>query len=267
MSRVAALLRKDLLDLGQNPYVLTATALTGVLVLIIPFFVAIIVPTVTGERLSGSSDFEQAVELYRHQPGFSSLDEEGVIQAWIFQIFLALMLLTPVAGAMSIAAYSVVGEKQARTLEPLLATPITTVELLLAKTLAALLPALALAALYFGIYVAAVGAVARPGVYRALLTPQPLIIVFVLGPLAALASLQLAICASARANDARSAHQVGAVIVLPIAGLLVGQVMGALLLTPATIALIAVGLLLLDGILFSIAVMLFDRERILTRWK
>ena len=43
---------------------------------------------------------------------------------------------------MSVAAYSVIGEKQARTLEPLLATPITTFELLAAKVLGALLPAL-----------------------------------------------------------------------------------------------------------------------------
>ena len=34
---------------------------------------------------------------------------------------------------MSVAAYAVIGEKQARTLEPLLATPLTTFELLAAK--------------------------------------------------------------------------------------------------------------------------------------
>ena len=41
---------------------------------------------------------------------------------------------------LSAAAHAVVGEKQARTLEPLLATPITTVELLVAKVLGALVP-------------------------------------------------------------------------------------------------------------------------------
>ena len=42
---------------------------------------------------------------------------------------------------MSVASDSIIGEKQARTLEPLLATPITTFELLAAKILGALLPA------------------------------------------------------------------------------------------------------------------------------
>ena len=53
-----------------------------------------------------------------------------------------LFLLTPITGAMALAAHAVVGEKQARTLEPLLATPITTFELLVAKVLGALLPTL-----------------------------------------------------------------------------------------------------------------------------
>ena len=79
--------------------------------------------------------------MYRDQPATRRLDPEGAIQAMIFQQFLILLVLTPVAGAMSVAAYAVVGEKQARTLEPLLATPITTFELLVAKVLGALVPA------------------------------------------------------------------------------------------------------------------------------
>ena len=63
---------------------------------------------------------------------------------------------------MSVAAYSVVGEKQARTLEPLLATPITTFELLSAKVLASLLPALALTALMFAVYVLGIAVLGKP---------------------------------------------------------------------------------------------------------
>ena len=52
----------------------------------------------------------------------------------------------PITGAMALAAHAIVGEKQARTLEPLLATPITTTELLVAKVLGALVPTLAISA-------------------------------------------------------------------------------------------------------------------------
>ncbi len=267
MNRVLVLLGKELADLRQNPAVFLPAVLTGFISILLPFFVAIIVPAFAGERLSESSDFEIAVEMYRNQPSMRALDPEGAIQAWIFQQFLVLLVLTPVAGSMSVAAYSVIGEKQARTLEPLLATPLTTFELLAAKVLGSLLPALMLTLACFGLYIAGVALFAQPGVFLALLTPSSLAIVFVLGPLAALAALQLAVCVSSRVNDARSAQQIGALIILPIAALLVLQLTGSFRLTIPVIAFIALMLAGVNVSLMLFGIALFDRESILTRWK
>jgi ABC-2 type transport system permease protein len=267
MTRVRALLGKELADLRQNRAVFLPAVLTGVVSLFLPFFVAIIVPAFTGERLANSSDFDIALELRREQPGLAGLTDEGAIQAWIFQQFLVLLVLTPIAGSMSVAAYSVIGEKQARTLEPLLATPLTTLELLAAKVLGAFVPALALTLACFVAYVAGVALVAEPGVFRALLTLSSLTIIFVLGPLAALAALQLAVCVSSRVNDARSAQQIGALIVLPIAGVLVLQLTGSFRLTFAVMAVIALTLAAANAILMLLGIALFERESILTRWK
>jgi ABC-2 type transport system permease protein len=161
----------------------------------------------------------------------------------------------------------VIGEKQARTLEPLLVTPLTTFELLAAKVLASLLPALALTAVCFGIYLAGAAVFAQPGVHSALLGVRPLAIVFVLGPLSALAALQLAVCVSSRVNDARSAQQLGALVILPLAALLVAQLVGAVALTLPLIVFLALFLIGINVGLMLIAVALFDRESILTRWK
>jgi len=267
MTRVLALLEKELADLRQNPALFVPAALTGFFSILLPFIVAIVVPQVAGERLSDSSDFEIAIEMYRNEPSVKGLDPEGAVQAWIFQQFLVLLVLTPVAGSMSVAAYSVIGEKQARTLEPLLATPLTTFELLAAKVLGSLLPAVGLTLACFGFYVAGVALFAQPGVFRALLTPRSLAIVFVLGPLAALAALQLAVCVSSRVNDARSAQQIGALIILPIAGLLVMQLTGSFLLTIPVIGFIALMLAGVNASLMLFGIALFDRESILTRWK
>ena len=86
---------------------------------------------------------------------------------------------------MSVAAHSVIGEKQARTLEPLLATPVTTFELLAAKVIGAALPGIALMAACFAVYVGAVAIFAERGVWMMLLTARSLALVFVMGPLAA----------------------------------------------------------------------------------
>jgi ABC-2 type transport system permease protein len=267
MTRVMALLEKELADLRQNPALFLPAVLTGFFSILLPFIVAILVPYVTGERLSDSSDFQVAVEMYRNEPWTRELDPEGAVQAWIFQQFLVLLVLTPVAGSMSIAAYSVIGEKQARTLEPLLATPLTTFELLAAKVLGSLVPALLLTLACFTVYVAAVVMLAMSGVWQALFTPRSLAIVFVLGPLAALAALQLAVCVSSRVNDARSAQQIGALVILPIAGLLVMQLTGSFVMTLPVIASIALALAGANAALMLVGIALFDRESILTRWK
>jgi ABC-2 type transport system permease protein len=267
MTRVQALLGKELADLRRNPAVFAPAVITGFISILLPFFVAILVPYLAGEQLADSSDFKIALEMYKDQPSMKRLDPEGAVQAWIFQQFLVLLVLTPVAGSMSSAAYSVIGEKQARTLEPLLATPITTFELLAAKVLGALLPALALTVACFSVYVAGVALLARPGVFTILLTARSLAVVFLLGPLAALAALQLAVCVSSRVNDARSAQQIGALIVLPIAGLLVSQLLGTLVLTVPVVLAIAGALAVFNALLLRVGILLFDRETILTRWK
>ena len=267
MKRVAALLEKELADLRQNPALFVPAALTGFFSMLLPFIVAIIIPAVAGERLSESSDFQVALEMYRTEPSIQGLDPEGAVQAWIFQQFLVLLVLTPVAGSMSVAAYSVIGEKQARTLEPLLATPLTTFELLAAKVLGSFVPAVMLTLACFTLYTAGVAIFAQPGVFRALFTVRSLGIVFLVGPMAALAALQLAVCVSSRVNDARSAQQIGALIILPIAGLLVMQLTGNFVLTIPLIAVIALALAGVNGGLMLLGIQLFDRESILTRWK
>ena len=266
MTRIAALLGKELADLRRNPGVFVPAVLTGAITLVLPFFVAVVIPAMTGEQLSASSDFRIAFQMYHPQPGAPALSAEGVVQAWVFQQFLIMLVVAPVAASMSVAAYSVVGEKQARTLEPLLATPITTFELLVAKVLGALIPSFGLTLALFAVYVGGIAVFAEHGVFAALLMPRPLATVLLFAPMAALAALQLAVCVSSRVNDSRSAQQIGALIILPIAGLLVAQLTGNLTLTGRAIVALSLGLAIVNVALMRLGVALFDRESILTRW-
>jgi ABC-2 type transport system permease protein len=265
--RVAALLGKELTDLRGRPGIFFPGLFTAAIATMLPLFVAVLVPAFTGERLSDSADFQIATDLYRQQPWARVLDPEAAIQASLFQQFLVLLVLSPVAAAMSIAAYSVIGEKQARTLEPLLATPITTFELLVAKILGAFLPALALSLACFAAYVLVAALFAAPGVAGALLTPRPLGVLFLMGPMASLTALSLAVCVSSRVNDARSAQQLSVLVVLPITGLLVAQIAAGFVVTVPVILLISGAMAAANVGLIRLGVSLFDRETILTRWK
>jgi ABC-2 type transport system permease protein len=267
MSRAFALLGKELADLRQNLALFFPALIVTVVAIFMPVMVAVIVPAVTGERLSDSGDIEIALEMYKKDPVMRSLDPEAAIQAYVFQYFLVMLVLGPITSAMSIAASSVISEKQARTLEPLLVTPITTLELLGGKLLGALLPALVVTVISLVLYLAVVGAVAAHGVFSVLLGPRTLGVVLLIGPLAAMVALQLAICVSSRVNDARTAQQLGIFVILPIPALLLGQMFGGIELTGPVILWIALGLFIVNIGLMWFAIRLFDRETILTRWK
>jgi ABC-2 type transport system permease protein len=195
------------------------------------------------------------------------LSAEGQIQYFLFEQFLLLFLLTPITGAMALAAHSVVGEKQARTLEPLLATPMTTTELLVATVLGALLPTLLISMAGVAVYFVGVALLAQPGVAREMATTRTALLVFVVGPAAALVSLQAAIVVSSRVNDARTAQQFGVLIIIPLTAILVAQFTGTLWLSAPLLALIGAGLLAVWLALTLVSAALFQRESILTRWR
>jgi ABC-2 type transport system permease protein len=268
LSRIAALVSKELLELRRHSTALLPMLITMAATLIIPFIIIIGIPRLTGEQLSASEDFREAMNIAaEHITGLSRLDSEAAVQAFLFQQFLVFLMLVPVTGAMSLAAYSVVGEKQARSLEPLLATPLTTAELVGAKVVAATIPAMSVEALAFLLYSIGIGSLAEPGVLGVLLSMRTLILVAALAPLASLVALQMAVLASVRVNDPRTAQQVGVLIISPIIILMGAQFSGLFFLTIAWMIAAAITLLLTWLVLFGISVVLFDREAILTKWR
>jgi ABC-2 type transport system permease protein len=262
--RIRALVAKELLDIARNRSVLAPVVLVTLVSLAIPFVVILVVPAMTGRPLGEDAALAQLGAAIAPR---TTMAADVAVEAFLFQQFLLLFLLTPITAAMSLAAHAIVGEKQARTLEPLLATPVTTFELLVAKVLGALLPTLAVSSAGLGLYLLGIALFAHTGVFAAMATLRTLLLVVVVSPAAALVSLQAAIVVSSRVNDARTAQQVGVLIILPLTAVFVAQFSGALLVTAPVLALVGVGLLVVWLLLALVSVALFDRETILTRWR
>jgi ABC-2 type transport system permease protein len=181
--------------------------------------------------------------------------------------FMLLFMLLPLAIPVTIASYSIVGEKVTRTLEPLLATPVSTVELLGGKSAAAVIPGVGMTWVAFGVFSVGVRLLASPVVATRLSDPMWLLAIFVVGPLLALAAVSIAVMVSSRTSDPRVAEQVSMLVMLPLFLVIVGQVTGLILLDAQLVLLIAAGLTLVDIGLMAFAVNLFQRETILTRWR
>lgn len=266
--RVTALVAKELAELRRNRSALLPVVLIALVVMVLPLFVAIAIPRMTGDPVSNDTDVRRALELAsRDLPRAGMLSPEGAAQAFVFNRFAVLLLLVPVTGSITFAAHSLVSEKQGRSLEPLLASPITTAELLLSKVLGALIPSLAITAVTFVAYAALVWMLAEPDVLAAAVTGKTLLLIGVIGPLASAVAVQVGVLVSARVNDPRTAQQFGALLILPLTVLFVAQMTGAFILSPGFAVAIAVGLALLWLALLLLGVAIFQRETILTRWR
>jgi len=198
----------------------------------------------------------------------ANLNAGDCFQVFMVSQFMIMFMLLPLAIPAAIASYSIVGEKSTRSLEPLLATPITTIELLLGKSLAAVIPAVIVTDIAFGIY--ALGAfilIPNRALFLALMDARWIIAIFVVGPLMAIMAVNFSIMVSSRVNDPRVAEQLSMVVIIPVLGFFFGQIAGLFVINQQIILWSAFVLLLLDAVLVYLAVRLFQRETILTRWK
>ncbi len=172
--------------------------------------------------------------------------------------------LAPIA----IASYSLVGEKVQKSLEPLLATPTTDEEILAGKSLAAFLPALG--ATYLGALVFAVLVdLFTRGTLGSYYLPNTnfVISLFLLAPLACILAVGYNVLVSSRANDVRTAQQLGTLILVPFGVLYLLSEISVLTLTTNTMLIIAAALAVIDIVLFYLVRATFKREEILTKWK
>jgi ABC-2 type transport system permease protein len=263
-SRISVLLRKELLDVRRNIGALVPVAVVGLMSVALPFAITIIIPLLTRQPLGDDSDLLNVSATVATR---GNLSVEGRVQLFLFQQFLTLFLLIPITGAMALAAHAVIGEKHGRTLEPLLATPITTFELLTAKVLGAVLPTLAITGALAGVYLVGIGWLAEPGVLRGMLTMRTAVLLFVLGPAAALTALQAALAVSSRVNDPRTAQQFSVLLILPLSVLLIAEFTGWTALNTRALAMVGVALFVVWVVLAMFTVVVFDRETILTRWR
>lgn len=167
----------------------------------------------------------------------------------------------------TLAAYSLVGEKVEKSLEPILATPITDSELLLGKGIAAFIPSIV--SLYIGSVVfMALSDLVTHNILGYYYFPNWTvgIILLISIPLTAVLSVEWCIIISARASDPRAAQLQGLLIAIPLAVIYVTTEVGAVTLNTATIWVISGVILILDIVLFYLSTRIFQREEILTKW-
>jgi ABC-type transport system involved in multi-copper enzyme maturation permease subunit len=231
--RIRAIFRKELREYRRNGAIIATMAILPLVFLIQPLIDILVLPASAAGTLS------------HENPLLYLLGIPALVPAYI-------------------AAYSVVGERQQGTLEPVLTTPIRREEFLLAKALAALVPSLAVSYAVYAFFLACLELFARPGIAPALLHGPGILAQLLFTPLLAGWSIWVGIAISARSRDVRVAQQLGLLASLPsvaVTSLIAFNVI------PVSLGLAlggAAALLLLNRLGWRITSATFDRERLIT---
>jgi ABC-2 type transport system permease protein len=237
LARVVAVVRKELLDYRRKRSIVAT-------MLIFPFLFLV----------------EPVVTIFVAPPSGSPASlEKAVILPVLY------MLLIAVVTPSTLAAYTVVGEREQGTLEPLLTTPIRQQEFVLGKAAAVMIPSVALAYGVYGLFLISVELFAHPDVASAVFHDGPtLLALFLFAPLIAGWAVVVGMGVSVRASEVRVAQQLGMLASFPVIGVIVLLISGVIHPTFSAALEFGAGLLIVDLLALRLVSRLFDRERLVT---
>jgi ABC-2 type transport system permease protein len=235
-TRVRAIVVKELSDYRRNRFVVVFT----MTILPLIFIVAPTVQLLTAPATTASSQLDSRIG-----------------------ISLLYMLLIPAIVPSTLAAYSVVGEREQGTLEPILITPIRSDEFLIGKGLAVLIPTLVISYAIFGIFLAVAALFAHPGIESAIFSGSHIPVQLAFTPLLAGWSIWVGIAISARSSDVRVAQQLSVFANLPPLAIVALVTFNVITPSPGLAVGLAAALFAVDALGWRVVAAMFDRERLI----
>jgi ABC-2 type transport system permease protein len=217
-----------------------------------------------GKHLDGKNIFSLNSDLEFKEKKESEFEQYFPM---MLNYVLIMFIILPAVLPTLIASYSIVGEKNNKSLEPLFATPITDGEILAGKVLSAFLPSMlsTIAAFFCSVMLLNVILEPRMGYY-----PLPnltwLLSILLLAPTACIMSILASVLVSSKVTDVRAAQQVGGFVVMPVIILMIAVLSGIILLSPLIILIVAGIYIAIDLALFFFTKAIFNREDILVNW-
>jgi len=259
--RVQAVIEKEWAEVTKNKMILWSMALIPILlvgmILATDYFMLRVPAEEQEDDISELPIPEQLSHLLPYEAFIIQMNEQ----------FMFYLFIIPTMLPVYIAAYSIIGEKQTKTLEPLLATPISTWELLVGKSVVATAPAVVLTWMSYIVTLVGLRLIASPTVFLYSVRSVWILAMLLFSPLLAFLSVLCGVIISSRINDPRTAQQITGVLVVPIMGVSMAVLAGWVFVSLQVVLYATMVTAVLDLLVLYFAVKLFQRETILTRWK
>lgn len=266
MNSLLLFLRKDLREIRTNKQVWPIYLILPPIGLVLPIVFVTFIPAAL--KAKDDAVTKSIISVIKSTHEFAAMPIEEALARFFMRNMTAFFLLMPLGLASISAAFSVVGEKQQRTLEPLLATPISDEKFMLGKMIAAAGPAIFITWAVALLSIPIVDVVTLR-MYDAAILPDRfwLVAILVLAPLVAFAAVLATMRVSARMNDPQAANQFAGMVILPVFILALGVFGRLISLNFLALLMGCVVVTLLNVYLYRLNLRKFQREEILTKWK
>jgi ABC-type Na+ efflux pump permease subunit len=266
-----AIARKDLKEVRQNKIAWgPAIAIPLIFAILMPILFSVLPQVMPVEDIQRElGDMETLMKNLPPsiQAIFEGLKLEQMFVLYMTAFMLApLFLIIPLMFSSVVGADSFVGERERKTMEALLYSPVTDMELFLGKVLAAVIPAIALSWLTYLVYIIVVN-VASYGLFQRIWFPLPTWwpLMFWLTPAFALLGISATVLVSSRVKTFMEAYQLTGSLVVLVLALVVGQATGVLFLGVGTVMIIGTLIWLVDGVLIYLSVRNFKRSSLIVK--
>lgn len=268
LARVAAIAAREVAAITKSRAVWLPMALVPfVMFIALPLIVTLVAHAVTDEKLA--SELREMLALMPKEL-VATLPHDrpsaAFVELMLRQVLTPMFIIVPLMTATLVAANAFAGERERRTLEALLHTPATDLEVFAGKSLGAFLPALVTCVAGL-VIVSVVADVSAWSIVGRLLLPDALwlAMALVLAPAMSGLAIIALVFVSARVRGFQEASQLGGLLVLPIVAVVVGQVTGVMYLRAWLVLLIGFIVLAIDVALVVVVGRAFRRDDLFTR--
>ncbi len=267
---IKAVMWKDLTVVVRSKMIMLTMILVPVIfMVVIPAGLGIAVNLAGEAFVDELGDFETM--LGAMPPGlldqFAGLQpDQLILTLMLVYMFAPFFLIVPLMVSSVIAADSFVGERERKTLEALLYTPLTDRELLFAKMFTAWLAAVVIGIVSFVLYALMANGVGWPVMGRIFFPNWTWIaLVFWMAPAVAGLGLSITVVGSSRVSTFQEAYQFSSVLVLPVVLLIIGQMAGVVYLSAGFTLVLGLVVWVVDAVIMWFGVRTFDRDVLLSR--
>ena len=262
--KVLLIFKKEFKELLRNKEIL-------VTIIIMPIVFALLIPVsmitlqFTDQEDLGEED--QLSDVFQNlAPNWSELNDLQRISVLQANMYLAFLIMIPMIVPMATSGDSIAGEKERKTIESLIAAPISETELFLGKALAASAPSIIVSWVAEIIYIVFTDIILYDIMGGKILFPNTFAILmfFLLMPTQTLLSTLLMTAISSRSTGSREAMQKSGLLATPLILIVSAIVFVPLILHPLFCLVSEAILIILTFVILRVAVRGFNREKLLS---